>query len=396
MQLKYSPFVVPLGDANPRPSTPRVPSNSQVSILHVVGDSSFGGAALGIIRLASLVDIKARDWKVAVLATHPSFVTALNEAGVAVVPLAAVWRGWNVFKDLVGLLRLWRFLRQNPCTVVHTHTTKAGIVGRLAARLARIPVIIHTIHGFAIHERTNACVAYIYGLIERIAAGWCTRIVTVSHFHRAWAIQFGIARDKIVAIPNGVPDCGICRDRRKPDQCSPERHTGAILYFGRLAAGKGIEDLLAATALWAKRVRFPLLVTIVGDGPSRSSLERYANALGVHHIVRFMGHQKDVSEYLKVCDLVVLPTFREGLSISLLEAMAAGKPIVTTNIGSNKEATRDGYAAILVEPGDTAALADAVQKVLDNPNLSAELSRRSRERYEQNYKLERMPVSYII
>lgn len=386
-----TPAVVEFVEANP---APRVLANSEASILHVVGDSAFGGAALGIIRLASRDQIRARGWKVAVLATDPGFVTALNDAGITVVHLAAVWRGLNVFKDLVGLIRLWLFLKRNPWTVVHTHTTKGGIIGRLAARLAGIPIVIHTIHGFAIHERTNICVAYIYGLIERVAAAWCTRIVTVSHFHRAWAIKFGIPCGKIVAIPNGVPDRGFARKFREPNHCPHDSCNCTILYLGRLAAGKGIEDLLEATAVLAKRGRIQVSVNIVGDGPSRIRLESIAKTLGVQQIVSFVGHQKDVSEYLTTSDLVVLPTFREGMSISLLEAMAAGKPIVTTNIGSNKEATRNGYAAILVEPGDVAALADAVQNVLEDPKLSAELSRRSRERYEEDYKLERMLSQY--
>jgi glycosyltransferase involved in cell wall biosynthesis len=165
--------------------------------------------------------------------------------------------------------------------------------------------------------------------------------------------------------------------------------------LGRLAAGKGIEYLLEATAVLAKRLRIQFSVNIVGDGPSRVRLESIAKALGVQQIVSFAGHQKDVSEYLRASDLVVLPTFREGMSISLLEAMAAGKPIVTTNIGSNKEATRNGYAAILVEPGDVAALADAVQNVIEDPKLASALSRRSRECYQEDYTLERMLSQYV-
>ena len=124
-----------------------------VKILHIVGDSKFGGAANSIIRIAQLWF--ASGWEVRILTTDPVFQAAASRAGIGVADLNYVHREIRPLKDLAGLIRLWRFLKREKVTIVHTHTTKAGFVGRLAARLAGVPIIVHTVHGFAFHEGSS-------------------------------------------------------------------------------------------------------------------------------------------------------------------------------------------------------------------------------------------------
>src|SRR5262249_51874102 len=151
-----------------------------------------------------------------------------------------------------------------------------------------------------------------------------------------------------------------------------------ILVTGRLAPQKGIEHLIRAVPeLIANPVR-NTKIWLAGEGPLHVSLKELAQSLGVSGQICFLGFRRDVGDLLAACDLVVLPSLREGLSIALLEAMAAGKPIVTTTIASNREATNEGKAALLVPPGDTAALVGAVRELQQRGNRAGQLGQSAR------------------
>ena len=368
---------------------------TNIRLLHIVGDSSFGGAAKIILRLAETM--RSEGWHVDLLTTNAVFRQTAEENGIGTVDIDVIRREIRPLWDLYGLFHLYRFLRHERYTAVHTHTSKAGFVGRLAAWLARVPVILHTTHGFAFHERSSRAKRVFYSTLERVAAHWCDRVVSVSEFHRRWALELGICgADKIIAIPNGIaledPHSRITASELRRGWGAQEDDL-VILSTGRLAPEKGLEDLLKAASL-LRQMGQRFRVVLAGDGPLRAELERMAKDLGVSEQVTFLGYREDIPDLLAACDLVVLPSLREGLSIALLEAMAAGKPVVATSIGSNVTVASEAEVALLVPPCSPSSLAEAILRCGRDPALRIRLGHNARCVFESRYTEERMLNAY--
>jgi glycosyltransferase involved in cell wall biosynthesis/ribosomal protein S18 acetylase RimI-like enzyme len=368
---------------------------SPARLLHIVGESRFGGVARIILGLGRVA--QAEGWQVDVLTTDPQVQKAVLQHGLGLVNLDVIRREIQPLWDVWGLFRLYQYLRRKPYHIVHTHTSKGGFVGRLAARLARVPVIVHTAHGFAFHEKSPAAIRLVYSALERLASHWCDQIVSVSEFHRNWAIQLGICSpQQILAIPNGVVEA---TRYQKVELAQLRYQLGArpgdllILTIARLAADKGLDYLIEAAAMLPATGRSTHIV-IAGEGPEHEQLEQRARRLGVMHQVTFAGFREDVGDLLAACDAVILPSLREGLSISLLEAMAAGKPIIATNIGSQTEVASHGEIALLVPTADGPALAKAILRLIRDPVLMARLGENARVVYETFYTENRMLDAY--
>lgn len=365
------------------------------ALLHVVGPSKFGGDSVLVLELARAA--ARRGFRVDVLANDPRFQELVRDEGFGLVDLDVLKREIRPVADLTALARLTRLLRRTPYDIVHTHTSKSGVIGRLAATRAEVPGILHTVHLFGFHEESGALATGVYSRIERAAARWCHRIVTVSEYQRDWALRLGIgAAGQVVAIPNGVPTRRTEGRRSRAEERSQLGLTDevAVLYLGRLAEQKGLEYLVRAVPLLGQdrpRVR----VLLAGDGPLHDHLNALATDLGVGNEVRFLGFRSDVGDLLAAADIVVLPSLWEGLSVSLLEAMAAGRPVVTTTIGSNREVTRDGAVASLVPPKDPVALAAAIRELVNDPARREELGRAAQSEQRSRYTMSRMIDSYL-
>lgn len=389
-------------------------TDSRPRILHVVGDSEYGGASRMIIDLSrAATEAGYRVW---VLTTNPRFREELAQEGIGVQDLDHVRRKIQPWRDLLGLVRLATHIRRAGYTVVHTHTTKGGVIGRVAARLGGAPLVVHTVHGYAFNDSSPRLVAWLISAVERFAALFSDYVVTVSEHHADVTVSRHIAPPhKVVAIPNGVADLADLADKADVadvegpsnlvDGSSAEGEDGSstggedgfrLLFFGRLAAQKGVAFLIDAVALLRDR-DVPVVVDILGEGPLGPDLCEQVEDRVVGDRVHFRGFvdSSEMAPFFAGADLVVLPSLWEGMSISLLETLRAGLPVVTTSIPSNLEVIGPSGCAVVVEPGDPEALALAIAQTLQDPHLLASLGRRARARFVERFTLDRTVRAYV-
>ncbi len=279
-------------------------------------------------------------------------------------------------RDVRALLALRRLLvrerRTAPGTViVHTHSSKAGILGRAAARLAGIPIVVHTIHGYGFHDGQRPAVRRFYVTLEKMAACWTDAFIAVAEENRQTGVALGLFPPEQCEVIHG----GIEVDayRRPPEVRQAARAALGVLadapLVGMIAClkpQKAPEDFVAVAA----RVRAVLPEArffIAGDGEQRAAVETAARAAGLDGALQILGWRRDVPDLLAAMDVLVLTSRWEGLPLVFPQAMAAGRPVVATNVNGAPEAVQDGVTGYLVSPGDVEGLAARVIELLRDP-----------------------------
>lgn len=259
--------------------------------------------------------------------------------------------------DAVTLLKLGSLIRRYRPHIVHTHTAKAGAVGRVAARLAGVPVVVHTFHGHTFRGYWGRIGSRLAVTTERALALFADRLIAVSDRVRDDLIEFRIAPPKkIVTVPLGLDLAPLTAVARSPDDSGP-----TIGIIGRLVPIKNHRLFLdMARRLIADG--FGGRFVIVGDGELRATLEREAADLG--NRISFTGWRRDLPQTYGALDVVVNTSLNEGTPVALIEAMAAGIPVVATAVGGVPDVVRHGETGWLAPPGDAAALADSVKLAL--------------------------------
>ena len=318
----------------------------------------------------------------------------LSQADVRVFEVPTLVREVRPILDARATLALWRLLRRERPALVHTHTSKVGVVGRLAAWLARVPVVIHTPHGHIFYGYYGVVASALIRLLERLLAKITDRIVTLTDRGAEEHVQFHIAgMEKFVTIHSGI-DLAHFRSvqvdaavKRKELGLPPD---GAIVgTVGRLVPIKGLEWLLKAAP--QVLAQFPqACFVIIGDGPLLGELRQLTSKLGIGLRVVFLGAREDVPECLAALDLFVLPSLNEGMGRVLLEAMAVGLPVVATRVGGIPDIVPDGTTGLLVPPRDDRALAEAILILLRDRSRRAAYGEAARRHVDGRFDVETM------
>jgi glycosyltransferase involved in cell wall biosynthesis len=353
--------------------------NQRIRILQFI-TTTIGGAGEHVLMLAAGLDPAQYDVTVSFSPGCPQDKD-FYETGLRVIPIE-MRRTGGLTRSLTAYRQLRRLLAENPFDIVHTHTSVAGVIGRIAAKRASVPAVIHMIHAYAGHEQVPPLKRGLYLMIEKWLDGYTDHYVAGSDYIRTYGIDHGIMRpDKITRIYYALRQEHISitgdpvayRARLGIPDSSPV--AGAV---ARLERQKGLIYFVQAMPTILQHVPDAHFV-IAGDGPLREVLRAEAEQLGVSSRVHFTEWVSKVGQVLSVLNILVTPSLWEAFGIVNLEAMACGVPVVASRVDGIPEVIRDGETGLLVPPADPAGLAQAIIDLLRDQERAHQMGECGRE-----------------
>jgi glycosyltransferase involved in cell wall biosynthesis len=352
----------------------------RIRVLRIIARLNVGGPAIHASLLTDRLDPSRYESTLAAGAVEPTegdYLALQGRTLPRLVEVGGLGREIRGAQDLAALAALVRLVRRLRPHIVHTHTAKAGTLGRLAAWLCRVPVVVHTYHGHVLRGYFSPAKTRAFAAIERALARVTDALVAVSPRVRQELLELGIGRaDRFEVVPLGLDLEPFASAERRRGELRRELGLDAATplagIVARLVPIKAHEILLAAARLLADRPAPPRVV-IAGDGERRAELEALAAADGLRGRVHFLGWRADLPRIYADLDVVVLCSRNEGSPVALIEAMAAGRPVVATRVGGVPDVVIDGESGLLVPEDDAPALAQAIARVLDEGELARRL-----------------------
>lgn len=370
-----------------------------VRVLHIITRMILGGAQENT--LLSVEGLNRLGQYDVTLATGPEtgpegelLTRARSNTPLFIVP--DLCRNIHPLRDLRSLVQLYRMIRAGKYHIVHTHSAKAGVLGRIAAKLAGTPIIVHTLHGLAFHEYQPWWINRLWRIVKKACAGITDHFISVSDVMKDKAIAAGIARpDKFTTIFSGMEldwflrvDADPLEARRELGIPDDALVVGKIARFFPL---KGHEQLLAAAPEVIRRhpeVRFLL----VGDGVLYDELRARVRALGIldHFVFPGLVERERIPRMVAAMDILVHTSLREGLARALVQALAMGKPCVAFDLDGAPEVVISGSTGYLVQPGDPASLSDSISSLLSDPEKRRSMGEEGRRLTNPTFRAETM------
>lgn len=333
------------------------------------------------------------------------------ERGVPIIHLEGLGREVSPASDGLTVARLYSQMRRFRPDIVHTHQAKAGAVGRLAARLARVPVLVHTYHGHVFHGYFSERKSEVFVRIERALARWTDRIVVLGESQEREILGFGVGRAaQMVRIPLGLElEPFLAADEHRGAlrrELGIESAVPLVGIVARLVPVKAHHLFLDAAREVARSVPQAQFL-IVGDGELRESLEEQAIGAGMavrRHdrsepvpvtttgapVVHFLGFRSDLAAIYADLDVVVLCSVNEGLPVTLIEALAAARPVVATDVGEVRDLVVPGETGLLTPAGEPGALARGIVEQIQNPGRAVAMALRGRSRVHPRLSIDRL------
>jgi glycosyltransferase involved in cell wall biosynthesis len=376
-------------------------TEGRVRILRVIARLNVGGPALHVAYLTA--GLRSRGYDTTLVAGslargEDSMAFVADARDVQIIRIDQLGREISPFRDLVATVRLARLIRRERPDILHTHTAKAGTVGRVAALLAggrRPPIVVHTFHGHVLRGYFGPLRTWFFRQLERWLARHTTALIAVSPQVRDDLVALGVApAERFVVVRLGV-ELGERVTGEQDGRTESRRYLGigperfAVGWIGRMTPVKRTDDVLVAFKQ-LRETGVDAVLCLVGDGPDRPQLEQRAHELGVIRDTLFLGYQEDVAPFYAAFDALILPSSNEGTPVSAIEALAAGRPVVATRVGGVPDVVQEGEDGFLVEPGATDDLAERLARLAREPELRERMGRAGRDRVLPRYAVERL------
>jgi len=360
--------------------------------------------------LNQMKSVQSKGYEVFGISSPGKEAQTLEGAGIRHIAVT-MSRRVTPLLDLISLVRLYWVMRREAFTIVHTHTPKAGLLGQLAARLAGVPIVVNTVHGFPIHDLMHPILRQFYIIVEKIAASCSDIILSQNREDAETAVSVGICSpEKVRHLGNGIDLSLFNRDKigtddihRTRQQLGMPSDMKVVGFVGRLAGKrKGFGDFLSACQQVAKE--YPnVCFLIIGDadvGKADAVGPSIAKDYGISERCLFLGLRPnaEMPSLYSVMDLLVLPSLFEGIPRVVMEAAAMGVPAVVTNVKGNREVIEHGRNGLLVPLGDPRTLGDAIVQLLANPEktkcMGDEGIRMARERFDERVVFDKVINEY--
>jgi glycosyltransferase involved in cell wall biosynthesis len=373
----------------------------RIKVLRVIARLNVGGPALHVSYLTGGLADRGYDTTLVagtIARGEESMAFVADAYNVHVATLDALHREISPVRDARAIIRLARLIRQERPTILHTHTAKAGAVGRIAALLAgnaRPPIVVHTFHGHVLRGYFGPLRTFAFRRLERWLAKTTTALVAVSPEVRDDLVALGVApASKFAVVRLGIEldsrvgsNGDVRAETRK--QLGLSGDPFVVGWVGRMTAVKRTDEVVRVLRRLVDRGVDARLL-LVGDGPDRDQLERHAHELGVIRRCLFLGYQDEVARWYDAMDVLLLPSVNEGTPVSVIESLAAERPAVATRVGGTPDVVRDGVDGFLVDPGDGEGLADRLAELARDPALRAAMGEAGRARVLGRYSVDRL------
>jgi len=362
----------------------------KLKICYVANDGSF----VKFLLLSQLKFLQKEGCDVYAVCSESKWIDDIKKEGIKVKTIK-MKRKISPFYDLITLCRLWNYFRKEKFDIVHTNNPKPGLLGQLAARMAGVPVVVNTIHGLYFYINSSSSKRNFFLFIEKIAASCSDLIFSVNKENIDTLIKEKVARpEKIRYLGNGVNIDKFNPERFSKEFISKKRKElnipadfKVLGIVARLVKEKGYLDLFEAFKVVSKVFPDTILLVIGRKEPDKkdSVNPETVKHYGIEKNVIFLGERDGIEQIYPLMNIFVLPSYREGLSVSILEAMAEKRPIVATDITGSREEIENGRSGILVPVKNPDRLAEAIILLLGNQNKAEELGENARLRVEKYF-----------
>ena len=369
-----------------------------IKIVRIIARLNIGGPAINAVLLTEGLD---KDKFTTRLVTgkvdlHEGDMSYLaKEKNIDFVLIDELGRNLNIVRDLKAFWKIYKIIKNERPDIVHTHTAKAGALGRLAAFLAGVPIKVHTFHGHVFDGYFNSISTRVFIVIEKVLGMLTTKVITVSNsVANDVSMRYNIVpKEKVAVILLGFDlDRFFTADSRKGHLKQESNLSSDYLLVGMVGRLVPIKNhrmfIDAIKVLITNGMKVKAL--IVGDGQLRRELENYAEQIEIKNNVLFLGWRKDLENIYPDLDVVCLTSLNEGTPVSLIEAMASGKPVVATDVGGVRDVVNEGKSGFLVPSGDVNRFADSLSELLKNDSMRSTMGVYARKSVMVKFTKERL------